>query len=205
MELTVHLDAADALIRRRCEENEIGRWVREDPSPVKLPWSGAAKWHQLDPATEDGPNWQGFDAFAEEQLAACLELSGDSWGEVAWKSWLSLLAMALRDGANSVHFHPWPTTIHGCQFSYLVGGTEYGLVPPRSELIPFLAEAWRVRLAAGRWGRVRRWLFPRQTVAGKLRTVLHGKATEWAVICWSVGTAEGVDIYRLSPLPPADE
>jgi len=136
-----------------------------------------------------------------EVIGPGIETEWRSWEECAWDRWRLLLWMGLRDNTHSLHWHWWPTALYGGNFSYVARGAEYGLVGPESDLAPHLTAAWRQRLISGLRGRLRRRFFPRIPVAGELRTVLRGEAVDWVVTCWSVGTAEGVDIYRMTPLP----
>ncbi|MBX9580824.1 MAG: hypothetical protein K2X87_11000 [Gemmataceae bacterium] len=117
-------------------------------------------------------------------------------------TWPEVLAMAVRDGAASVHFHPWRTNgVQDNVLSYQVGGVVYGLIrPAEAEDERLLAHA-RELLAPGRrarwWGRL-----TRAATVGHLRLVAaSGDETDWCGVVWSAGGVSGVDFHRLDPAP----
>jgi hypothetical protein len=131
---------------------------------------------------------------------------GLNWAEFG-RMWRMILAMAVRDGASSVHYHPWrPPDGHMC---YLISGVRHQLVPPPP------AHAYRVAAAAGAlmcgsWlGAVsRRWLgWPLRT-SGRVSLTGGLGTSEWAGVVWVVGSLvgvvgplAGVEWYRLDPAP----
>lgn len=147
----------------------------------------------------------GSDAPPDPQYVADLYAGRARWMECTWPA---VLAMAVRDGAAFVHYHPWRTD--GPQdsvLSYKVGGTVYGLVrPPEPEFGRLLAEA-RKLLAPGRLARW--WVrLTGATTVGHLRLVAaSGDATDWCGVVWSAGGVSGADFHRLDPapvVPPAE-
>ena len=121
---------------------------------------------------------------------------GFAWADLC-RLWELLLALAVRDGASSVHYHPWRADGH---LSYVVAGARYAMVPPPPEL------ARRVALAAGalacgtRLGAAcRRWLGRPVRASGVVRLEGPAGPSEWAGVVWSAGSRVGVEWYRLDP------
>lgn len=121
----------------------------------------------------------------------------------AWEVlWLMALAVAVRDGATAVHFHPWRMDRSPAGLlAYVVGGTVYDMIPPAEEFHErVLAEA-RELLAPGRlarwWGRL-----TGAATVGHLRLVAtSGYESDWCGVVWSAGGVSGVDFHRLEPVP----
>jgi hypothetical protein len=112
--------------------------------------------------------------------------------EVA-RMWRMLLAMAVRDSAASVHWHPWRA---GNALAYVVAGVRYSLVRPPPALDPLVAAAGR-ELVAPSWVRsaVGRWLgWP---VAGRFRCEGEYGVSEWCGVWWRAGGVCGVELHRL--------
>jgi hypothetical protein len=118
----------------------------------------------------------------------------------ARQTWGLVLEMAVRDGAASVHYHPWKG---GEALSYVTrgayAGTQYVLRPPPAELAAdFLAVA---RAWAARPCRLTRWLGTGAAGAGRVVVEAEGTRSEWYAVSWAVGGAAGVELYRTSPPP----
>jgi hypothetical protein len=103
---------------------------------------------------------------------------GLDWGELC-RLWRMVLAMAVRDGAASVHYHPWRADGH---LSYLVSGVRYELVPPPPALARRIAAVAGALACGSRLGAVmRRWLgWPIRT-SGRVRLIGKTGESEWAV------------------------
>ena len=116
------------------------------------------------------------------------------------KFWAAVLLMAVRDGAESLHFRPRPTE---CRVSYVVAGTTYELVPPPAALGAALFDFARTRFAgAGRGGlleRLGRRGGPRADSAA-VAFELAGHLLLWDAVAWSTGERAGVDLYRVVPV-----
>jgi hypothetical protein len=107
------------------------------------------------------------------------------------------LAMAVRDGAASVHFHPWRTDCT-CDFikSYIVDGRSYGLLifGWQSERQLFLdsramaATNFVAKLCALVTG----------IAVGRLRLIAESGESDWCVVYWRYGGMQGVDFWRVS-------
>jgi hypothetical protein len=115
-------------------------------------------------------------------------------------TWPDVLAMAIRDGAASVHYHPWRTNaVNDDALSYVVGGTRYGLLPPSDESgVRLLATARRLAVP-GLFGRLRAWVTG--AAVGRVRLVTSTGGSDWCVVCWGRGGLAGVDFLRLPPTP----
>lgn len=113
-------------------------------------------------------------------------------------TWPELLTAAVRDGAVSVHFHPWGN--NGWDIlTYVVGGTRFGLVQPTDEAGDRLWAA-ALRLAApGPLSRL--WAWAAGCAVGRVRLVAASDESEWCVVCWRRGRLSGVEFFRLSPVP----
>lgn len=119
----------------------------------------------------------------------------------AW-CWQELLAMAVRDGAVSVHYHPWRTNaVRDDTLAYIAGGARYGLVPPTEEAGAELLASARRLAAPGLFGRL--WTWAAGGAVGRIRAVTASSESEWCVVCWGRGRLAGVDFLRLSPVPAA--
>src|SRR6187399_673902 len=77
-------------------------------------------------------------------------------GRMTWDcTWPEVLAMAVKDGATSVQYHPWRTDrLADFVLSYVITGTRWGLIrPPPEAAGRLLAEARRL-LRPGRLSRL---------------------------------------------------
>jgi len=117
-------------------------------------------------------------------------------------TWPEVLAMAVRDGAASVHYHPWRTNAT-CDdvLSYVVGGTRYGLLAPDAESGGRLLADARRLAAPGPLARLRAWAV--RGAVGRVRLVAASGESEWCVVHWGRGPLAGVEFLRLSPVPVA--
>ena len=114
-------------------------------------------------------------------------------------TWPEVLAMAVKDGAVSVQYHPWRTD-RGADWvlSYVVGGTRYGLIrPPAQAAGRLLTDAHRL-LRPGLASR----LFAGRSVTGRVRLVGDSGATEWIGVCWSNAGVQGVEWHQIMPISP---
>jgi hypothetical protein len=113
-------------------------------------------------------------------------------------SWPEILAMAVRDGAASVHFHPWRTNaVCDDLLSYVVGGVQYGLLPPDPESGRRLVADARRLAAPGPAARLRAWAAG--GAVGRVRLVAGRDESEWCVVCWGAGATGGC---RVPAAPP---
>ncbi len=130
-------------------------------------------------------------AFVADLYADRLRFAVSSWSEV--------LAMAVRDGAASVHYHPWRMVSgRDDSLSYIVGGVRYGLLPPDAESgRRLLAEARRLA-APGSLARFRAWASGH--AVGRLRLVAASGESEWLTVFWGRDRWAGVEFLRLSPV-----
>ena len=120
-------------------------------------------------------------------------------GSACWPaSWPIVLAMAVRDGATEVHYHPWRTDAGGDALSYLTGGIRYGLVTPDAGSGRQMLTA-ALRLAAP--GPVARlWACVACSAVGRVKLVAASGESEWCVECWGRAGMAGVEFLRLSPV-----
>jgi hypothetical protein len=108
----------------------------------------------------------------------------------AERMWKAVLAMAVRDRASSVHFHPWrPDAL-----AYVVGDARHALGQPPSELDGELLAVARELIAPGPDAS------PADAVGRVLLRTQQGGA-EWVGVCWAAGGTEGADFFRLGPGP----
>ena len=117
---------------------------------------------------------------------------------VTWDcTWPEVLAMAVKDRASAVHYHPWRTDrLADFVLSYVITGTRYGLIrPPAAAAGRLLAEARRLLCPS----RVRR-LTAGRTVVGRLRLAGDAGVSEWCGICWTGAGLSGVEWQRVSPV-----
>lgn len=111
--------------------------------------------------------------------------------------WRFTLAMAVRDGAVSVHYHPWRKDF---ELSYIVSGTRLGMVPPlRSLEVPFVAAAATLLGGSGNGSAVRKWLGGPPQASGRVRLVDASGSSDWAGVVWSADGVGGVEWYTLDP------
>jgi hypothetical protein len=121
---------------------------------------------------------------------------GLDWAEFG-RFWRMVLAMAVRDRAASVYYHPW---LAGWNLSYLVAGRLHALHPPPPEVARQVAAAAGA-LMCGSWlgAASRRWLgWPIRTM-GQVQLIAASGSSEWAGVVWSVEKTIGVEWYRLDP------
>ena len=119
---------------------------------------------------------------------------GLGWAELC-RLWRMVLAMAVRDGASSVHYHPWRADGH---LSYVVAGVRHALVPPPPELAHRVAAAAGALACGSRLGAAaRRWLGWPHRAAGRIRLIGVSGESVWAGVVWSAGSLIGVEWYRL--------
>ena len=127
---------------------------------------------------------------------------GRDWDELC-RMWRMVLAMAVRDGASSVHYHPWRADGH---LSYLVAGVRYEMVPPHPELAHRVAAAAGALVCGSRLGAMsRRWLGWPSRAGGRVRLTGQSGESEWAGVVWAVGPLAGVEWFRLDPAPTEAE
>jgi hypothetical protein len=116
--------------------------------------------------------------------------------------WRLVLAYAVREGATSVHYHPWRSGLGGEDtLSCIIGETRFAMVPPDPdpEFTNQLLAAARRLATTGPVGRLRAWAAGGGV--GRLRLVAAGEESEWCVVSWGSGEVAGVEFLRLSPLP----
>jgi hypothetical protein len=108
--------------------------------------------------------------------------------------WRRVLAVAVRDRASSVHYHPW----HGQPLTYIVACKRYEMVPPpdwHRRTLVLAAGAMVAQTWVGAWSR--RFLGWPIRASGLLRLPDKGRVTEWAGIVWSVRGRSGVEWNRV--------
>ena len=106
--------------------------------------------------------------------------------------------MAVRDGAESLHFRPQRA---GNELTYVVAGTTYGLVPPPAALAAALLDLARTRFAGGRRGGLLARLGRRggsRADCGTVAFELAGHVVLWDAVAWRTGERAGVDLYWAS-------
>jgi hypothetical protein len=111
------------------------------------------------------------------------------------RMWQMILFMAVRDKAESIHYHPWRTD---GRLSYIIKQSRHALHPPPESM------CWRVAAAAGAMlcgnrlsAATRRWLGWPVGTSGRIRcTCSHGPSI-WAGAVWSSGLFLGVEWYRI--------
>ncbi|MBN9517284.1 hypothetical protein J0H58_02010 [bacterium] len=109
--------------------------------------------------------------------------------------WRMVLAMAVRDGASSAHYHPWRAN---GPLSYVVAGIRYELIPPPPTLARQLAEAVAALAGGNRLiATLRRWFGRPPRASGRVRLIGPDGLTNWAGVVWSAGGALGVEWYRV--------
>ena len=118
--------------------------------------------------------------------------------------WPEILAIAVRDGAASVHYHPWRTNaVCDNVLAYVVGGTRLGLIPPTDDAgVALLAEARRLAapgLLARLGARISR------VTVGRVRPVASSGESDWCVVCWGRGRLAGVEFLRVAAIPTVAE
>jgi hypothetical protein len=113
-------------------------------------------------------------------------------GEVA-RMWRLIVAMAVRDGAVSVHWHPWRAAD---ALAYVVGGVRHSLGRPPVVLDPVVSAATRELITGGgMWSALGRRLgWP---AAGRFGCTGAGGPSEWCGVLWSAGGVCGADLHRL--------
>ncbi len=127
---------------------------------------------------------------------------GYEWAELC-RMWRMILAMAVRDGAASVHYHPWRADGH---LSYLVAGVRYELIPPPPWIARRVSAAAGTIICGNRVGAAsRRWLGWPLQAAGQVRLAVGSDVSEWTGVVWSVGSLTGVEWYRLTNAPQPDQ
>jgi hypothetical protein len=115
----------------------------------------------------------------------------------ARKLWGLLLLMAVRDGASSVHYHPWRGD---GALAYIIANIRIVLRPP-----PDLWAEYCVAVARSLLGR-RRSLLGRMLIGqpnpacGSLVLGVEEHRIEWEVVCWSSGGRLGVEFFRTTPM-----
>ncbi len=118
---------------------------------------------------------------------------GFDWADLV-RLWQMILALAIRDGAASLHYHPWRTDGH---LSYIVDGVRYEMIPPPPELARQVATAAGSLICGNRVGAAcRRWLGWPVTTVDRVQVVFRGTTTEWAGVVWSAGGVVGVEWFR---------
>lgn len=126
-------------------------------------------------------------------------LAAWSDGSACWPaSWPIVLAMAVRDGATEVHYHPWRTDAGGDALSYLTGGIRYGLVTPDAESKQQLIATARRLAAPGLFARI--WSYVASSAVGRVKLVAASGSSDWCVVCWGRSGMAGVEFLRLSPV-----
>jgi hypothetical protein len=112
-------------------------------------------------------------------------------------TWGPVLAMAVKDRASSVHYHPWRTDrMADFVLSYVILGTRYGLLRPPPEAAGRLLAEARGLICPGRLRR----LAAGRTVVGRVRLVGAGGTWEdWCGVCWSGGGLAGVEWNWVGP------
>jgi hypothetical protein len=119
---------------------------------------------------------------------------GLDWDSVCLM-WRMLLALAVREGAESMHYHPWRAD---GRLSYIVAGVRHVLNPPPPKLAGRVAAAAGA-LACGNWaGAVsRRLLGWPVRASGRVRFAGEHGPSEWAGVVWADRQVVGVEWYRL--------
>ena len=114
------------------------------------------------------------------------------------KFWGCLMAMAVRDHAASVHYHPWRAD---GGLAYVVHTVWYAMASPPPELAgPMIAAARDLFVHPGRRG----WLRWRGKVdCGSVELDVAGRRIVWDAVVWSAGGRTGLELYRISPPAPA--
>ncbi len=112
--------------------------------------------------------------------------------EVA-RMWRMVLAMAVRDGAVSVHWHPWRAAD---ALGYVVAGVRYSLARPPAALDGLVSGVARELVAPGRVrSAVGRWLG--LSAAGRFRCESEYGPSEWCGAWWGTGGVCGAELHRL--------
>lgn len=113
--------------------------------------------------------------------------------------WGMVLLLAVRDGASSLHLHPWRPD-RG--MTYIVSGVQYEMVPPPSDHgIPLVQSARCLFMRNSSW--LRRLLRPAEvSTAASFVLDVWGNLYEWDVVYWDTGARMGVDFYRANPPEP---
>src|SRR5262245_2116396 len=101
--------------------------------------------------------------------------------ESSQRLWAAVLSMALRDGASSIHYHPWNGD---AVLSYIVDGTRYILVHPSNDLAENFLTVAREWITPHR-SLLRPMAGPPTTCAGRIVIKTDRQCSEWLVVCWS--------------------
>ena len=104
--------------------------------------------------------------------------------------WAFVFAMALKDRAWSVRYHPW---LGEARLSYMVFGQWYSLRPPSADMNRAIISAARGIIGGGI---VTRLLGT--SLAGPFEVEWQGSRTEWVGSVWAAGGKEGAEFYCLS-------
>lgn len=102
-----------------------------------------------------------------------------------------LLAMAVRDGASSVHYHPWRS---GEELWYVAQGQRFTLLTPDSESCTALLYDAKQLVANGLVARLSAWMSG--CAYGQVRLVNETGESQWGVVYWSRGQLAGMEFLR---------
>jgi|GEM_PF-6854957 len=119
------------------------------------------------------------------------------------RMWCHLFAMAVRDRATSVHWHPWR---EGEALSYIIRTTRYTLMRPPTELNTLTSAVAREFVVPGRIrSTIGRWLG--RSVASRFICVNSLGPSEWCGVWWAIGSINGADFFRtdLGVIPIIEE
>ncbi len=131
-------------------------------------------------------------AFPPPDEPMAIELGGGDRAEFR-RLWRMVLAMAVRDRASSVYWHPWQ---EGDALSYVVAGIRYVLVRPPAEPDSLTLAAARELIGGGRvWSVIAGWL--RSPVAGRFTCEGEHGRSEWCGVWWQAGGVCGAEFHRL--------
>jgi hypothetical protein len=106
------------------------------------------------------------------------------------KLWGLVLLLAIRDGATSIHYHPWRAD---GGLAYVVANVRYAMVPPPADLAePMVAVARSVFAGGGRSG----------PACSTMEVDVWGNVYLWDAVVWSSAARAGVDLFRIAPAVP---
>jgi hypothetical protein len=114
--------------------------------------------------------------------------------------WGLVLLLAVRDGARSLHYHPWRE--FGALY-YIIGPAFYELLPPPATFGPvLLATARDIFAPRPSW---RERLFGRgASVCTAVALEVGGAWCWWDAVLWASDWRSGVELFRIFPSLPQE-